>query len=234
MRTWSHLALLLLTTPALAEPIVGRASVIDGDTLDVRGTRIRLHGIDAPESGQTCKDAAGKDYRCGQAAALSDRIGAAPIACEPRDTDRYGQTVAVCRKGAEDLNGWSPKATSSPTGAMPRTMSVRRPRRRRRSAASGPASSRSRPSGAEKSAPAARTRDRTQHPRKALRAARSRVTSAAKVPRFTTYPARAITIEPGSTRRRASAGSARPRMPRRKAGARREAAGPETKTPGAP
>ena len=45
------LSLLLLTTLALAEPIVGRASVIDGDTVDVRGTRIRVHGIDAPESG---------------------------------------------------------------------------------------------------------------------------------------------------------------------------------------
>ncbi|MFK5599925.1 thermonuclease family protein [Methylobacterium sp. HMF5984] len=91
-----------------AELIVGRASVTDGDTVVIHGTRIRLHGIDAPESAQICQDAAGKDYRCGQVAALalSDLIGEAPIACEPRDTDRYGRTVAVCRKGAEDLNAW--------------------------------------------------------------------------------------------------------------------------------
>ena len=90
------------------EPIVGRASVTDGDTVVIRDTRIRLHGIDAPESAQLCKDAAGRDYRCGQVAALalSDRIGASPISCEPRDTDRYGRTVAVCRKETEDLNGW--------------------------------------------------------------------------------------------------------------------------------
>ena len=31
-----------------AEPITGRASVVDGDTLDIAGTRIRLHGIDGP------------------------------------------------------------------------------------------------------------------------------------------------------------------------------------------
>lgn len=42
----------LRTTPVLAEPVVGRAAVIDGDTLDVRGVRIRLHGVDGPESGQ--------------------------------------------------------------------------------------------------------------------------------------------------------------------------------------
>ena len=91
-----------------AEPIVGRPSVTDGDTVVIRDTKIRLHGIDAPESGQDCADRAGRDYRCGQAAALAlaDHIGQAPVTCEPRDTDRYGRTVAVCRKGAEDLNAW--------------------------------------------------------------------------------------------------------------------------------
>lgn len=91
MRSWP-LLILFLATPALADPIVGRASVIDGDTLEVRGARIRLHGIDAPESAQACKDAAGKDYRCGQAAApaLSDHIDKHIVICDPRDTDRYG------------------------------------------------------------------------------------------------------------------------------------------------
>jgi hypothetical protein len=43
-------------TPRAILPFV-RASAVDEDTLDVRGTRVRLHGIDAPEKGQTCKDA---------------------------------------------------------------------------------------------------------------------------------------------------------------------------------
>lgn len=105
----TFVALLLLSGPALAaEPIIGRASVEDGDTVVIHGTRIRLFDIDAPESAQLCQDATGKDYRCGQRAALAlaDRIVEAPISCEPRDTDRYGRTVAVCRKGAEDLNAW--------------------------------------------------------------------------------------------------------------------------------
>jgi endonuclease YncB( thermonuclease family) len=102
-------AFILLAGPAFAaEPIVGRASVTDGDTVVIRGTRIRLYGIDTPESAQLCQDAAGKSYRCGQVAALAlaDKIGEANISCESRDTDRYGRTVAVCRKGNEDLNAW--------------------------------------------------------------------------------------------------------------------------------
>ena len=85
----------------------GSARVIDGDTLEVRGTRIRLHGIDAPESAQGCR-AGGRRWPCGREAtrALSRRIGGRTVACEERDRDRYGRTVAVCRIGGEDVNAW--------------------------------------------------------------------------------------------------------------------------------
>ncbi len=46
--------LCLLATPALAD-VAGTASVIDGDTIEIHGQRIRLHGIDAPESRQLCR-----------------------------------------------------------------------------------------------------------------------------------------------------------------------------------
>jgi endonuclease YncB( thermonuclease family) len=89
-------------------PIAGIASVIDGDTIEIHGQRIRLFGIDAPESGQLCMRPSGKRWRCGQQAsfALADQIGAATVRCERRDLDRYGRVVAVCFKGTEDLDRW--------------------------------------------------------------------------------------------------------------------------------
>lgn len=74
--------LLALGTTALAAAqgsIVGVASVIDGDTIEIHGQRIRLFGIDAPESSQLCRRPNGERWRCGQQAsfALADRIGRA-------------------------------------------------------------------------------------------------------------------------------------------------------------
>lgn len=93
-----------------AEPseLTGVASVIDGDTIEIHGARIRLHGIDAPESAQLCIDANDKPWRCGQRAslALAERIGRAPVSCRRTDTDRYGRMIAVCSRGTEDLNAW--------------------------------------------------------------------------------------------------------------------------------
>lgn len=99
------IASLFFCQPALAETLTGRASVIDGDTLEISGQRIRLHAIDAPESGQACFDAKGKPWRCGTMAArtMDDLAGGKTLACTPRDVDRYGRVVAVCFAGKTDV-----------------------------------------------------------------------------------------------------------------------------------
>lgn len=88
--------------------IVGQASVIDGDTIEIHGKRIRLFGIDAPESSQTCKTADGKEYPCGQQAAhaLDNKIRGHTVECRPNSHDQYGRDVAVCFVSGEDINGW--------------------------------------------------------------------------------------------------------------------------------
>lgn len=105
----SVLTLLIGAVPASAnQHLIGRASVIDGDTIEIHGQRIRLEGIDAPESRQTCNDAKGKPWRCGKAAAfaLADKIGAAIVTCQPHGKDRYKRVLAVCTLSGLDLNGW--------------------------------------------------------------------------------------------------------------------------------
>lgn len=89
------------------DDVDGVATVIDGDTIEIHDTRIRLHGVDAPESSQLCTKA-GQPWRCGQAAALalSDYIGTATVHCKATGHDRYRRTVASCSVGAEEINLW--------------------------------------------------------------------------------------------------------------------------------
>ena len=94
-----------------AQTIDGRAAVIDGDTLDVAGQRIRLFGIDAPELRQTCFYL-GQQVACGRMAAdaLAYAVAARPVSCQQVSRDQYNRIVAICRIGsgsaAVELNAW--------------------------------------------------------------------------------------------------------------------------------
>ncbi len=100
------IALTLLATPALAD-VAGTATVIDGDTIEMHGQRIRFHGIDAPESRQLCR-LNGKPWQCGKVAAnaLADKIARRPVTCEDLGRDRYDRIIARCTVAGEDLEKW--------------------------------------------------------------------------------------------------------------------------------
>lgn len=110
-------AALLLYLPASgqAQTVAGTASVIDGDTLEIHGERVRLFAIDAPESGQHCETKQGESWRCGRDAAwaLSAFMDGSPVTCDIRDIDHYRRKVAVCRVKGIDIGkrmvatGWA-------------------------------------------------------------------------------------------------------------------------------
>lgn len=105
-------ALLVLTTGAALE---GPAEIVDGDTLRLAGKTIRLQGIDAPETRQTCKDETGAPWRCGREAtrALARLAAKGALSCRETGRDAYGRTLALCSAGGVDLNrrmvadGWA-------------------------------------------------------------------------------------------------------------------------------
>jgi endonuclease YncB( thermonuclease family) len=108
-------ALILMNRLGVIDLGTGNASVIDGDSLRLNGTEIRLHGIDAPEYRQMCSDRGGIDYPCGRqaASALRDMVRNSQLTCSSWETDRYGRAVSTCRIGQDDIaramvrEGWA-------------------------------------------------------------------------------------------------------------------------------
>lgn len=98
----------IMVLPSVAENPGGFARVVDGDTIVIGNNRVRMGGIDAPETDQVCLDARGESWNCGIAARnrLAARISRDIVLCKANGYDRYGRTLAVCEAGGEDLNAW--------------------------------------------------------------------------------------------------------------------------------
>lgn len=92
----------------IPESVTGLPLVLDGDTVDFNGVRVRLFGIDAFERDQLCEREDGSRYACGQMAreSLIRAIDNAPLTCTRKDVDMYGRMVGVCRGREGDVSAW--------------------------------------------------------------------------------------------------------------------------------
>ena len=99
---------LLLSLPALAADVTGVPRIVDGDTIAIGETKIRLEGIDAPETDQLCFGAKGGRWPCGIAARdkLEKYAGGKPWTCHVHGQDRYGRSLATCEVAGEDIDRW--------------------------------------------------------------------------------------------------------------------------------
>ena len=96
-------------------PETGGARIIDGDSLRLAESEVRLFGIDAPEYRQDCEDQSGRNWPCGKDAtqALDQMTRGRAVTCVTEESDRYGRNVATCRTETHDLNaemvrtGWA-------------------------------------------------------------------------------------------------------------------------------
>ena len=92
-----------------------RSSNCKGTVIWIGETKIRLHGIDAPEMKQTCKTSKGKKQMCGILAkqALERLVKGQDVTCKGDKRDRYKRLIAVCYVGPFNINeqmvvdGWA-------------------------------------------------------------------------------------------------------------------------------
>jgi endonuclease YncB( thermonuclease family) len=98
----------LVFSSAHAADLTGVPRVVDGNTLAIGSDKVRLQGIDAPETDQICLNANGDHWTCGIEARdqLAVHIGGREIRCSSNGIDAYQRTLGICYFGDEDLNAW--------------------------------------------------------------------------------------------------------------------------------
>lgn len=86
--------------------LTGSAIVTDGDTIKIGGERIRLFGIDAPESNQSCRTEHGVTWRCGAwvTRTLKSMLEGKQVTCIWDARDGYKRPIAQCQLGGQDLS----------------------------------------------------------------------------------------------------------------------------------
>ncbi len=108
----SIMALAVLLGPSIAKSethakvVSGPARIVDGDTIEVAGERIRLEGIDTPEPGQTCPRKWVGTWKCGRAAtrALNKLIAGRTVRCESTGRGERDRLIGKCFVNGQDIN----------------------------------------------------------------------------------------------------------------------------------
>ena len=96
--------IILVIALAAATSASAQTRIVDGDTLDLDGTRYRIEGIDAPEAGQRCNGTS-RPWNCGEAATdkLAEIVSGHDIRCTPLGTDGRGRVLATCTADGRDI-----------------------------------------------------------------------------------------------------------------------------------
>ena len=92
-----------------------QTAVVDGETLRLHNTVIRLLGVRAPERGRWCHRDDGTGSDCGAAAAnaLAALVSGRGVACELHGEDDQHRALGICHVSSKELNhelvaaGWA-------------------------------------------------------------------------------------------------------------------------------
>ncbi|WP_375779303.1 thermonuclease family protein [Bradyrhizobium sp. ma5] len=100
--------LAIVASPVCAAKLSGPPRIVDGNTIEIEQTKIRLSGIDAPETDQICLDAHGQKWACGVAARdeLIKHSNGRTWDCHTTGVDEYGRSLGSCFIAGEDVNAW--------------------------------------------------------------------------------------------------------------------------------
>jgi endonuclease YncB( thermonuclease family) len=96
------------TTSASAADLIGVPRIIDGDTVEISGVKVRLEGIDAPETDQFCLDDKSQPRECGKGVRyqLINKSAGRPWTCRVSGQDVFHRSLASCYIDGEDIQRW--------------------------------------------------------------------------------------------------------------------------------
>ncbi|WP_338319827.1 thermonuclease family protein, partial [Bradyrhizobium ottawaense] len=100
--------LALVTSPVCAATFSGAPRILDGNTIEIDKTNVRLSGIEAPETDQICLDAEGRKWACGVAARdeLIKHSNGRTWDCHTQRVDEYRRALGNCFIEGENVNVW--------------------------------------------------------------------------------------------------------------------------------